>query len=79
MPVVTVNVWDEVLTPEREAALLKGVTDVVADVLGENARPFTVAMVVAVPMERWSVGGVVATSFDDLPARRASMIRMLDT
>lgn len=78
MPVITVSVWDEVLDPAREAALLAGVTDSVVEVLGENSRPFTTVMIVSTPMRRWAVGGVVAQDFEDLPARRSAVRTMLE-
>ncbi len=78
MPVVTVNVWDEVLDDAREAALLEQVTESVVEVLGENCRPFTTVVIVSTPMRRWAVGGVVAQGFDGLPGRRTAVRTMLE-
>ncbi len=78
MPVITLNVWDEILDETTEAALVAGLTETLVGVLGENARPFTTVMIVSTPMRRWAVGGVVARQFDDLPGRRDAVRSMLE-
>ncbi|WP_232667026.1 tautomerase family protein [Pseudonocardia sp. TRM90224] len=60
MPHVTLHVVEEQVAG-REAALIDGLTDVVAEVYGEWARELAVVQLLAVPAGRWAVGGQVRT------------------
>lgn len=61
MPLVTVNVWEEVLDIATETALIDRMTEAVVEVLGEPARRFVTVIVNGVPQRRWGTGGVPAS------------------
>ena len=61
MPVVNVQMWEEVLDAEREAQTIAGITDALADVFGEQIREFVVVIVQGVPQHRWGNAGVPAS------------------
>lgn len=57
MPYVNIKITREGATAEQKAALIKGVTDVLVDVLGKN--PATTFVVIdEVDIENWGVGGM---------------------
>jgi phenylpyruvate tautomerase PptA (4-oxalocrotonate tautomerase family) len=56
MPHLTVSATESQLSG-RETALISALTDAVAAVYGEWARPLVVVHLVAVPAGRWAVGG----------------------
>jgi 4-oxalocrotonate tautomerase len=57
MPYVNIRITDEAVTAEQKAEVIKGVTDVLADVLGKD--PATTFVVIdEVPLENWGVSGV---------------------
>ncbi|MEQ8178389.1 MAG: 4-oxalocrotonate tautomerase family protein [Amphiplicatus sp.] len=57
MPYVNIKVTREGVTREQKAALIKGVTDLLVDVLGKE--PATTFVVInEVDMEDWGVGGL---------------------
>jgi phenylpyruvate tautomerase PptA (4-oxalocrotonate tautomerase family) len=58
MPHLTVSATESQISG-RETALITGLTDAVAAVYGEWARPLVVVHLVAVPSGRWAVGGRV--------------------
>lgn len=56
MPYVNMQIADSGLTGEHREALIKGVTDLIVDVLGRD--PGSVFVVLdAVPLENYGVGG----------------------
>lgn len=57
MPLANLKINEELLTPEKESALLTALTDAVVSVYGEDIRRFTWAIVEPVPPKRWGVGG----------------------
>ncbi|MFE6925728.1 4-oxalocrotonate tautomerase family protein [Nocardia sp. NPDC057663] len=57
MPYVNIKVTDEGVTPEQKGQLIKGVTDVLFDVLGK-APDSTYVVIDEVPLTDWGVGGV---------------------
>ncbi|MEU4689321.1 tautomerase family protein [Actinoplanes sp. NPDC023714] len=59
MPHLTVHALDTDLTG-REPALIAALTDAVAGVYGEWARPHAHVLLVGVPAGRWGIGGVPA-------------------
>ena len=62
MPFVNVKITREGATPEQKAAVIKGITDVLVDVLGKN--PATTFVVIdEVALEDWGVGGVPVDTF----------------
>ncbi|GAB2635156.1 tautomerase family protein [Nocardia goodfellowii] len=57
MPYVNIKVTDEGVTREQKAQLIKGVTDLLQDVLGKD--PDTTYVVIdEVALSDWGVGGV---------------------
>jgi 4-oxalocrotonate tautomerase len=57
MPIVTIQITREGTTPEQKAALIKGATDLLSDVL--NKPPGSTFVVIQeVEMENWGVGGL---------------------
>ncbi len=64
MPYVNIKITREGATPEQKAALIKGVTDLLVDVLGKN--PATTMVVIdEVDTDNWGIGG------DSVTTRRA--------
>jgi len=60
MPYVNIRVTDEGVTAEQKATLIRGVTDLLVDVLGKE--PMTTHVVIdEVPLDNWGVAGVSAT------------------
>jgi len=57
IPIVTIQSTREGTTPDQKAALIKGATDLLVDVL--NKPPgLTFGMIQEVEMEDWGVGGL---------------------
>jgi 4-oxalocrotonate tautomerase len=57
MPIVTIQITREGTTPEQKAALIRGATDLLADVL--NKPPgLTFVLIQEVETEDWGVGGL---------------------
>jgi 4-oxalocrotonate tautomerase len=57
MPIVTIQITREGATPEQKAALIKGATDLLVDVL--NKPPgLTFVVIQEVELEDWGVGGL---------------------
>lgn len=57
MPYVNIKVTREGVTPEQKAKLIKGVTELLVDVLDKS--PATTFVVIdEVEMENWGVGGL---------------------
>ena len=57
MPYVNVKITREGATPKQKAALIKGVTDLLVNVLGKS--PATTFVVIdEVDMEDWGIGGM---------------------
>ena len=57
MPYVNVRITREDATPEQKAAVIKGVTDLLVDVLGKSPDT-TVVVIDVVAMEDWGIGGL---------------------
>ncbi|MFC9963470.1 MULTISPECIES: tautomerase family protein [Nocardia] len=57
MPYVNIKVTDENVTPEQKSQLIKGVTDLLFDVLGK-APDSTYVVIDEVALTDWGVGGV---------------------
>ena len=57
MPIVTIQVTREGVTPEQKAALIKGATDLLADVLNKPPA-LTFVIIQEVDLENWGVGGL---------------------
>lgn len=57
MPYVNIKITREGATAEQKAALIKGATDLLVDVLGKNPAT-TVVVIDEVAMEDWGIGGL---------------------
>ncbi|TDP41528.1 tautomerase family protein [Nocardia ignorata] len=57
MPYVNIKVTDENVTPEQKSQLIKGVTDLLFDVLGKEPDS-TYVVIDEVALTDWGVGGV---------------------
>ena len=62
MPYVNIQVTREGVTREQKSRLIRGVTDLLADVLDKN--PSTTFVVIdEVEMDNWGIGGVPVEEF----------------
>lgn len=62
MPYVNIKVTREGVSRSQKAALIKGVTDILADVLGKD--PATTFVVIdEVELEDWGIGGLPVEDF----------------
>ena len=57
MPYVNIKITREGATTEQKAALIKGVTDLLVEVLHKNLAT-TVVVIDEVEMEDWGIGGL---------------------
>ena len=62
MPIVTIQITREGTTPEQKAALIKGATDLLVDVLNKPPA-LTFVVIQEVEMEDWGVGGLPAAEY----------------
>lgn len=60
MPFVNIKITKEGVTPDKKAELIKGVTDLLADVLGKNPAT-TVVVIDEVDTDNWGIGGESVT------------------
>ena len=60
MPFVNIKITREGATAEQKAALIKGVTGLLADVLGKNPAT-TVVVIEEVDTDNWGIGGESVT------------------
>lgn len=64
MPYVNIKITKEEVTSEQKSALIKGVTDLLKDVLGKN--PATIFVLIdEVETDNWGVGGEQVTIIRD--------------
>ena len=56
MPYVNIRVTREGVTPDQKAALIKGATDLLVNVLGKNPQT-TVVVIDEVETDNWGIGG----------------------
>ncbi|MBW0270221.1 tautomerase [Nocardia sp. MH4] len=68
MPYVNIKVTDEGVTPEQKGQLIKGVTDLLFEVLGKSPDS-TYVVIDEVALTDWGVGGVNVAEYR---ARRAA-------
>jgi 4-oxalocrotonate tautomerase len=62
MPYVNVKITREGATPEQKAAIIKGMTDVLVEVLNKN--PATTFVVIdEVELPNWGIGGIPVEAF----------------
>ena len=62
MPIVTIRITREGATPSQKAALIKGATDLLADVLGKPPG-LTFVVIEEVELEDWGVGGLPVAEY----------------
>ena len=60
MPFVNIKITKEGATPDKKAELIKGVTELLADVLGKNPAT-TVVVIDEVATDNWGIGGQSVT------------------
>lgn len=60
MPYVNVKVTKEGVTPEQKARLIKGITNLLVDILGKNPQT-TVVIIEEIDMDNWGIGGESVT------------------
>lgn len=60
MPYVNIKITREQTTPEQKAALIRGVTQLLVDVLGKNPQT-TVVVIDEVDTDNWGIGGESVT------------------
>ncbi len=60
MPFVNIKITNENVTPEKKAALIKGATDLLKNVLGKNPET-TVVVIEEVDTDSWGIGGETVT------------------
>jgi 4-oxalocrotonate tautomerase len=62
MPIVTIQITREGTTPEQKAALIKGATDLMVDVLNKPPA-LTFVVIQEVELEDWGVGGLLVKEY----------------
>lgn len=60
MPYVNIRITKEGATAEQKAALIRGATDLLADVLGKNPRT-TVVVIDELDTDNWGIAGETVT------------------
>lgn len=60
MPYVNIKITNEDVTPEKKAALIKGATQLLVDVLGKNPAT-TVVVIDEVDTDNWGIAGETVT------------------
>ena len=60
MPYVNIKITREQTSPEQKAALIRGVTQLLVDVLGKNPQT-TVVVIDEVDTDNWGIGGESVT------------------
>jgi 4-oxalocrotonate tautomerase len=79
MPYVNIKITREGATPGQKAQLIRGVTQLLADVLGKNPQT-TVVVIDEVETDNWGIGGETVTvlrSSSETPAEEAPKTRPL--
>lgn len=60
MPFVNIKITNEGVTAEKKAALIKGATELLQNVLGKNPQT-TVVVIEEVETDNWGIGGETVT------------------
>lgn len=60
LPYVNIKITNENVTPEKKAALIQGVTQLLVDVLDKNPET-TVVVIDEVDTDNWGIGGKTVT------------------
>jgi 4-oxalocrotonate tautomerase len=64
MPLITVKVIEGVFSQDQKAEIVKGLTEAMVTVEGENMRPVTWVVVEEVRSGDWGIGGTPLTTAD---------------
>jgi 4-oxalocrotonate tautomerase len=64
MPLVNIQVIENVFTPAQKKEMIEKVTDTLISIEGEALRPYTVVKIDEVKDGNWSVGGQIVTTAD---------------
>jgi len=62
MPLITVNLIENVFSPEQKAEIITRMTDAMVAVEGENMRSVTWVKIEEVPEGQWGIGGMALTA-----------------
>ena len=62
MPIVTIQITREGTTPDQKAALIKGATDLLADIL-HKPPALTFVLIQEVDLEDWGVNGLPSAEY----------------
>ncbi|NNJ91023.1 MAG: 4-oxalocrotonate tautomerase family protein [Gammaproteobacteria bacterium] len=60
MPYVNIKITKEAVTPEKKAELIKGVTELLQNVMGKNPQT-TVVVIDEVDTDNWGIAGKTIT------------------
>ena len=71
MPYVNIKITREGATAEQKAALIKGVTDLLVEVLHKNPAT-TVVVIDEVEMEDWGIGGLPVERYRQMIAGQSA-------
>ena len=71
MPIVTIQVTREGVTDEQKAALIKGATDLLVEVLNKPPA-LTFVIIQEVELENWGAGGLPTPEFRKQMAEKSS-------
>ena len=64
MPLVNIQVIENVFTPEQKKEMIEKVSEVMISIEGEALRPYTLVKIDEVKDGDWSVGGKIVTAGD---------------
>jgi 4-oxalocrotonate tautomerase len=62
MPLITVNLIENVFNAEEKAEMITRLTDTMVDIEGENMRSVTWVKIEEVPEGHWGIGGNALTA-----------------
>ena len=62
MPLITVNLIENVFTQEQKAEIITRLTDTMVAIEGENMRSVTWVKIEEVPEGQWGIGGMALTA-----------------
>lgn len=60
MPYVNIRITDEHVPQDKKAQLIRGVTQLLQDLLGKNPQT-TVVIIDEIPTDNWGIGGETVT------------------
>jgi 4-oxalocrotonate tautomerase len=71
MPLVSIEVIENVFTPAQKKEIIEKVTDTMVSIEGEALRPYTLVKIEEIKEGNWSVGGQTLTAADVHRLQRA--------